>query len=389
MVLVPYIIQFIYLSFFLPIKSQILSSNILVQRGKDSLLVSLGNTTYKMYTDIELVANRTWYSKRMISRAEAYESRYVGHTQIEIEDVMYKGDILQQDFRIDSKDNSDIRVKINYVYIDHDFLNSMDSFSFAYQIEEEFSVVHQLYNKKYIAQRAFGFSLNETGRDLLLYYGGLPKEVTQNKKKFTCKVNKNYPTWGCNLNKVSFSDNRYPSYDKKEQYVYFKKNELEIFAPEAYMNYVKETALKEYFNSGVCSYNEERQEMKIVCKCTEINSFPDIYFTFDNNQILILDHSMIFKRYYRNYCSFIIQKNYFDKDSDNKWIIGNDYLLQFAELFDYDNNEISFYGNHYIFNSESTITINVLKVNCFCLITMILFHLYVTIYSLNKQLQLN
>ena len=90
-------------------------------------------------------------------------------------------------------------------------------------------------------------------------------------------------------------------------------------------------------------------------------------------------HSMIFKRYYRNYCAFIIQKNYFDKDSDNKWIIGNDFLLQFAELFDYDNNEISFYGNHYIINSQSTITINVLKVNCFCLITMTLFHLYVTI----------
>ena len=342
-----------------------------------------------MYTDIELVENHTWYSKRMISRADAYEGKYVGHTQIEIEDVMYKGDILQQDFRIDSKNNSDIRVKINYVYIDHEFLNSMDSFSFAYQIEEEFSVVHQLYNNKYIAQRAFGFSLNETGRELLLHYGGLPKEVTQNKKKFSCKVNKNYPTWGCNLNKVSFSDNKYPSYNNKDQYVYFKKNEVEIFAPEAYMNYVKETALQKYFSSGVCSYNEERKEMKIVCNCTDIHYFPDIYFSFDNNQILILDHSMIFKRYYRNYCAFIIQKNYFDKDSDNKWIIGNDFLLQFAELFDYDNNEISFYGNHYIINSQSTITINVLKVNCFCLITMILFHLYVTIYSLNKQLQLN
>lgn len=176
-----------------------------------------------MYTDIELVENHTWYSKRMISRADAYEGKYVGHTQIEIEDVMYKGDILQQDFRIDSKNNSDIRVKINYVYIDHEFLNSLDSFSFAYQIEEEFSVVHQLYNNKYIAQRAFGFSLNETGRELLLHYGGLPKEVTQNKKKFSCKVNKNYPTWGCNLNKVSFSDNKYPSYNNKDQYVYFKK----------------------------------------------------------------------------------------------------------------------------------------------------------------------
>ena len=62
-----------------------------------------------MYTDIELVENHTWYSKRMISRADAYEGKYVGHTQIEIEDVMYKGDILQQDFRIDSKNNSSIR----------------------------------------------------------------------------------------------------------------------------------------------------------------------------------------------------------------------------------------------------------------------------------------
>ena len=47
-----------------------LSTEIFIQRGIYTLLVGLGEFSKRMYTDIDLVIDRTWYSPLHISKIE-------------------------------------------------------------------------------------------------------------------------------------------------------------------------------------------------------------------------------------------------------------------------------------------------------------------------------
>ena len=325
--------------------SEQLSTEIFVQRGIDTLLVGLGEFSKRMYTDIDLVIEKTWYSPYHISKIEYESFTKKGTTQMIIDEVNYSFDITEGTYRISDRKNKNLaQVSFSFLYLNQKLFHP-DSISFAYNIKEEFSIIHQLYNKNYISRRAFAFSEKKQDNVIYLYYGDLPQDKINNKNKLTCKVNKEYSTWGCDIHSLSFSDNKYKPYRKK-QYVYFQTNIEYILAPENFINYLYETIFKEYFINEQCSFSTDI-DSKIVCESEIIEKVPKVYIQFDSGTIIIEE---IMRKYYQGRYACVFAKNYIDQGTDSKWVFGNHFLLRFSEVFDYDRSEITFYSDKYIIN---------------------------------------
>lgn len=344
-----------------------LSTEIFVQRGISTLLVSFTQFTKRMYTDIDLVMDKTRYSQNYLNQMDLEGFTNKGSGKMVIDDVEYSFDILEGIYRITDSNNKDIAtIPFSFLYLNREGFRS-DSISFAYNIKEEFSIIHQLYNRKYINRRAFAFSEGIITNKIKLYYGELPQKSIYNKAKLTCKVNNKYSTWGCDIHSIYFSN---PSikYQKSNQYVYFQTNIEYILAPEDFLTFLHNTIFISYFNSGLCFYDIDANEAKIVCNEYISDQFPKIYIRFDTGTFVIEN---IMRKYYNGFYSCIFEANYIDKGTKNKWIFGNYFLLFFSEVFDYDSSEITFYSDRHIitFNSYNQ---HLLILNIIILVIMII-----------------
>ena len=322
-----------------------LSTEIFIQRGIYTLLVGLGEFSKRMYTDIDLVIDRTWYSPLHISKIEYEPFTKKGSAIMKIDDVKYSFDITEGNYRITDSRNKDlVLVPFRFLYLNKKIFHS-DSISFAYNIKEEFSIIHQLYNKKHITRRAFAFSEKGQENKINFYYGELPQEQTNNKNRLKCKVNQKYSTWGCDIHSLTFSDKKYKPYIK-DQYVYFQTNIQSILAPENFIHYLYDTIFKEYSENEQCEYSIDGKEARIICNNSEIlQKLPKVYIKFDSGTIVIEE---IMRKYYSGRWVCVFEKNYIDNDTDSKWVFGNGFLLLFSEVFDYDRSEITFYSDKYI-----------------------------------------
>ena len=340
------ILILLFISCFLePFHFKIIHSDILVQRKQDSLLMAVGNTTYSIYVDIDLVQNKTWFSKRRFDESVLFSDKNKGITEITIKNKKYTFNIVKDKwkFREDK-----IEVDFTFLFLNQELLNSIDIVSFAYKMDDEYSIIQSLYNNHHIEKRSFAITKIEQSYQISMYFGGIPIEQIGIQKSLKCPVQANYPTWGCILNQISFNSNKiFPKHIN--EYAYFQTNIYPILAPEDFFDYIYENVFYNQFKEKLCFYDQEDNKKIIVCYCNSTSNFPGMYFHFGNGS-LYLDNEILFHHYYRDQCSFIIEKNYIDNENDKKWIFGNVFLLLFDNLFDYDNNEITFYSKDKIFD---------------------------------------
>ena len=341
------ILKLLFISCFLePFHFKIIHSDILVQRKQDSLLMAVGNTTYSIYVDVDLVQNKTWFSKRRFGESVLFSDKIKGITEITIKNKKYTFNIVKDKwkFREDK-----IEVDFTFLFLNQELLNSIDIVSFAYKMDDEYSIIQSLYKNHHIDRRSFAITKTEQSYQMSMYFGGIPIEQIGTQKSLKCPVQTNYPTWGCILNQISFSSNKILPKQDIYEYAYFQTNIYPILAPEDFLDYIYETVFYNQFKEKLCFYDQEDNKKIIVCYCNSTSNFPGMYFHFGNGS-LYLDNEILFHHYYRDQCSFIIEKNYIDNENDKKWIFGNVFLLLFDNLFDYDNNEITFYSKDKIFD---------------------------------------
>lgn len=350
------ILKLLFISlFFESFNSKIIHNKILVQRRQDSLLMNIGNTTSSIYVDIDLVQNKTCIISKRFFESLLFSNIIIkGTKEITMNNQKYIFNIVQDKWRF-REDN--IEVDFNYLFLNQDLLNPIEFVSFAYKMDDEYSIIQTLYHNHYIERRSFAITKKEQSQQISMYFGGIPIEQIGNQKSIKCSVQTNYQTWGCILNYISFGDNKVYHKQSINQYAYFQTSIYHILAPEYFLDYVYENIFYQQFKEKLCFYNQDDYEKNIICYCNSTNNFPGIYFHFGNGSVY-LDNEILFHHYYKDQCLFIIEKNYIDKENNKTWLFGNVFLLLFDNLFDYDNNDITFYSKDKIFGSFNGVYAN-------------------------------
>lgn len=208
-------------------------------------------------------------------------------------------------------------------------------FGFGYKfIDEQYSLIHQLYNHKVISKRSYSF--NSTHQSIgKLFLGGVPEEVTSQYHKMECVVDSIDDNWGCLLTKVSIGNNYTYTYINKHP-SYFQVSSDNLLAPDDFFDYLNETILKPFFDKGHCIKGYENEEIK--CREHLFEQIGKICFEF-SRKALCYDASYLFDMF-GPYKKFLISRN----RGQNVWKFGNLLLKRFITTFDYDKNSITFYS---------------------------------------------
>ena len=248
-------------------------------------------------------------------------------------------------------------------------MEGFDSFPLGYAIRNEsLSVIHTLYNNNLIDHKKFCIFINTT-ESSQIFFGGLPDTIIENYQyNKSCKVVEGYPSWGCQMKKITIGDFTY----ENSYYQYFQSNTHLIYAPLDFMLYLSNTVFKDYLLNNTCKFYKDVKIKAFQCNCEIIHYFKDINFMF-NDIVLTFNSNEIFGGYV-DVCELNIKENYIN---DTQWIFGDMVLSKYPTIFDYEESSITFYSNsdlsiHY--NSTQfnhiivQITYLILVIGCFFLI---------------------
>lgn len=335
----------IILCFIIRSHPNIITQNFNFMFGVYRTFIHFGNDKVTQNLDIDLANNFTWIKnefleRRDISSAPSIKFEYDTNSTTDL--FLFKEDL-------------DIGTQSSFIrnfshYISNTYITSILPvkvkwcIGFAPKFEDEnFSVVHQLYNMKAIEKKEFGFVLKQRGfnsnSEGTIYFGGFPESLIFNGTKATCKINPQYSSWGCKLSKIIFNDSKVYL---NSFYSYFNANRREIFAPVDFLNFLEKDYLNKYIENGECEAIHFMEKYEIRCNLEASKHLMDnMKFIFDNriaftlNLEELLDCSL-------SSCTLLLQGN---SNFQNVWVIGTALLSKYDVLFSYDDLSITFYGD--------------------------------------------
>ena len=245
----------------------------------------------------------------------------------------------------------------------------------AYSFSNEtFSITHSLYNKKIIQHKKFSFDpiLSQ------LHIGGVPFDSINGKYSSKCQVRSKYKKWGCTMNYAYIGNlNNYTQiYNNKNRYAYFISTESKIYAPKYFFDFMQNKLLKEQFDNGLCTLNNDTFANFFSCKCELFDKLYKIYFSFDEREFSIPMRSILFKSPFEeknDKCDLLI----YNKANNNDWILGVSFLNNFVTVFDYEDSTIKFYSDYPFYQSE------IMHLLTSTHTSIILFIIVITINALN------
>ena len=219
------------------------------------------------------------------------------------------------------------------------------------------NISHSIIHNINVKSHSFSF-VNNT-----LFFGGIPNDITQNKKNVTCYPDALASGWSCPLNWITVEDQKFPINED----VYFETAESSFIVPRSFIMFLKEKALKKYIDTLQCDFFPI--DNHIECKCDVINTMRDIEITI-SHFIFKISSDDIFDKYAEEcYLRFITNRK------DNKWYIGTVFINKFTPLFSYDTHSITFYYDSSI-ESESHSKISFLISNSVLLFIGIILNVF-------------
>ena len=273
-------------------------------------------------------------------------------------------DLIKDTFKIEPSniviDNYDIYIVKNFTKTNGEF----DSFPLSYRFDnEKNSLIHYLYNHKYINQKSFSFAILD--KNPQLYIGGLPEEVERATPYATkCKRDTRHHTWGCFLNKVTTNNRDYDS----NEYLFFQSNQHEILAPENFIGFIYDALFEKYIKEQICKYDYQKEQFE--CQCS-------IMYKMNTNINFTIDGSVFnFKRWelfedINKKCIFLIKLN---QRNANQWVFGTVFLDKYLTSFNYDDDYI-------LFRSQNPISTIIEKPKSISRIHIVVFIIILSIFG--------
>lgn len=215
-------------------------------------------------------------------------------------------------------------------------LMKFDSFPLAHHyFNTSHSIIHSLYNKKYIENRSFGLYFNLLSG--YLFFGGIPKEfIDEFHYSHQFKVmSKDQLSWTIDIKKVQFNGTTI----KINNNVMLQSNIKYIKAPESFLYQLADTVFKDYIKTNACIFHKETLTKYFQCSCEEIINFPNFKFTLGDIEIEFKSNEMFFNNDF--VCPFMIESS---SIYQNQWVFGLTFLQRYVSYFDIDNDMITLYS---------------------------------------------
>lgn len=330
-----------FLSFIDSLSSEIISAEYMNLFGTSDILLNIGTPPRVVHLELNMETQFTWVSFFQFTPGDSSTTCFGKNESI----IINKKEVVCQNLKdvIKFQNSQEKLNNFSFYYTSFGVRLSSNCIGLAYKFnDEQYSIVHQLYNKGIIPSKSFGF-INKT-----IYFGGLP--IDKNNYSFIgkCNVQDNKSSWGCKLESLEI--------DGKFSYMSintlsFQSSHEKIYAPSNGYQYLVEHVFSQYLANNSCSNSSYGGSIQIICNCKRIKYFPVISFKIAKFY-LHLDKSLLF---YQNFhsCIFNIELN---RNDQVTWILGGDVFKKYATLFDYHNKSISFYTNlnNHISNNKTS-----------------------------------
>jgi hypothetical protein len=219
--------------------------------------------------------------------------------------------------------------------------------TFGKNINKDFSIVYQLYNKGIIKNKSFSFnSIDLRSETSILHLGGISQSYTKGKYKIKLPTEDYGYKWAFQINSISNGP------------VKLNVNKLgilgttlgNIIVDQSMFNFIKKNILKEAFENHLCEEFiwDYEDGANIICDKKGIPELPILYFYVNNGKDIIpmtLNYSFINEKYIDiSYNTYLDDKNFI-------WL-EKSFLQQHNMLFDYNDNSISLYVNKNLINNN-------------------------------------
>lgn len=195
------------------------------------------------------------------------------------------------------------------------------------------SLVHQLYEKKFISNRLFGFY--KEGSSFKMFLGSPPLSFS-NYVMHSTKVVQKDTKWNIALSKIIVNDKVY----QKNQIAYFRTNLQRILAPRKFILYLRDNLFAPYIKNHTCLFLDNDLFSRFECREVDeiLNQNFEISFVINNKKFPLLKKDWFYHGVY-DYV-FLVGEN---KENDD-WVLGGCFIEEYFPIFDYDNRELVFHS---------------------------------------------
>lgn len=303
---------------------------------------------HNVIQNIEFNLNRnfTWFKNHFPSTPGIFD-QCVRAVEIPIQDfksITVSGVVCEKKTLIDG-----LNITLNqftfYLPLNNHFEGMSCAMGFASSfIDENYSIIHTLYQQKNISSLKIGFAPNRTNTCSSgnVYFGDFPQSIKEQTYKGSCSIKEKIIQWSCEVSMISIGQFKYHI----TNFSFFNTNTREIFIPIKLLDEIKQTFFKKYLKANKCvQFFSSNEIIYLNCNKTivqDIGKNEKISFQIENNLYTVPLIEFFDCNLYT--CDFLIMHN---NNIDNSILIGTKFIDQFDTLFDYENKTISFFSSNY------------------------------------------
>lgn len=343
-----FFIQIFFISAFIilikPVNDQkIIISDFQKNRGEYTVGVSMKDLVWHPYFRINLSNNFLWFSfisSSFLERIKNEDTISIPITEkISEPAIQEKGTfgLFGRKIEVNNYIFYIVPKKINYI---------KESLGLGLVFENEnYSFIHGLKREGLIDHLSFGFHLsiyNGTGE---FYLGGIPNNITSKMTKGSCKADIATKLWGCYLTSINIENSKKNGkIIFKEKYGIFLTHYPYIRIPESAYQEIVTKYFSEFLKNSICTMTNN------ILSCNMKNTIMKSIIYFDFKGFSLSFNIMTLFETGCTMCEFFIRgkKDNFKEDLDYDLIFGTSFLKPFASQFDYETQEVIFYGKNSI-----------------------------------------
>ena len=333
---------------------------------QNELLISpieLGTPGQQMSLVIDIGSERTWISNELFSKDKSSSYKTENYPEKKNQDnYSYRGIWSKDDFVLDNKKLPNFDFLLVDKIDNNDLYQGVLSLGREYD-SKKFSLVYKLSSNSITFYNTFVLKFIDNNKGEL-YIGDLTNELKDYSNLMqSCQLitTKDKIKWACELTHVfvgDYGEDTYTDqYTNEKGYIISSKSSKitninqpatfetiynKIYAPKDFMQYLKQNLFFDpKTGSEICKYNEETSTIHFTCTKAEMDKVPNINFVFSNKLALTLPKSVLFDCN-GDVCNFIVEY----RDIHPNWVMGLPILKTYQMIFDYNKNDLIFYGEN-------------------------------------------
>ena len=299
------------------------------------LYITLGTPCDAAIFAINLLTNYSYITPLNYNRTNSSSVKSFGKklSPLELEQKNISCELLQETIELVISMNNDILIDDMYFYyFNYTFVNK-NTLTFAHIIPDtNFSILHNLYNRKKIDKLQFALFKTEEERGYF-YFGGVPDNIIANLSNITITIEKDSKIWNAPLNKMIIGDKEF----NNKHPMRFETNERKILFPHEMFAYLQDNIFNEYVKNKSCTFKQDNNVYECIGEHTKF--FPNIDFIISNIKFPLNGENLYKKNF--DVLTYQLSENL----NGDEIIIGVPFFDKYPVLFDYENSLMTFYRN--------------------------------------------